>query len=78
MADSRETHPPTLSYLIRGVDMPIFARLTPTHRHLTELVWCGASNGLPGTLPSTTAAALSCLTQLVSLDLRDHDVQVGG
>ena len=70
------THP-TLSYLIRGVDLPIFSRLAPSHHRLTELVWCGASNGLPGTLPSTTAAALCSLTRLVILDLRDHDVQVG-
>ena len=61
---------------IRGVDLPILAALSGLP-HLRELVWCGANNNpLPGKMPSTTMTAISCATQLVHLEIRDHDVEV--
>ena len=61
---------------IRGVDLPGISALSG-HRHLRELVWCGANNNpLPGVMPSPTMSSISTISQLVHLEIRDHDVEV--
>ena len=62
---------------IYGVDRPNFSLLA-FHPRLTELVWCGSCGSPTGLMPTTTMAAICSITRLVQLDIRDHDVQVGG
>ena len=61
---------------ILDVDLPQFSALATCMPHLTDLVWAGAGGCPPGVIPTTTLAAIGCITQLVQLDIHDHDVQV--